>query len=606
MADAGFRLSVEGEKEFRKAISDINEILKLNQAELKRSVAEYNASDKDIDALTKRHKELEDAISTQMGAISEMSGELTTLRDRYGENDKGVIKMQASVDSAAASLASMQKEMQEVEAQMKSAEAASDKYGESVDDIDARIKAFAAEIRAADTVIEGNSETLSLFGKSAEQTEKQVADLQKKSELLTGEITEQKKKIDLLNDEMQEAVKLYGSQSREVADYRVQVANATTELSKMEKELEDNEEAIKKAESGAIDLQDVFGKISEITGVQIPERLTGLIKDIDKTSVAAAGFVAVLAEGVKKINEMQTEARKLSADIVSSEIETGLDVEQLQVLEYIAKKYGVEVNALKDSLKDLRNNMYDAANGSGELSEAFAKTGVEIFDENGQLRNVLEVYKDLSTAFQNVTNDVERLALMEDILGESVNQTAQVAMLGRETLERATKEAYENWGIYSEKTIYQWNQQEQAVRDYELAIEGAGRQTNAYFKELFRLWSEVAYSDGNLFEKIRDIIVAMSDAGLNSRKNSLVGGMWAEYPAYAAGTYNHPGGYALVGERGPEIVDLPAGSRVYPNGEGVAAGTVNYYNVTIPASDIREFNDIVRIAQSKRVTERMK
>ena len=82
--------------------------------------------------------------------------------------------------------------------------------------------------------------------------------------------------------------------------------------------------------------------------------------------------------------------------------------------------------------------------------------------------------------------------------------------------------------------------------------------------------------------------------------------MWAEYPAYASGTYNHPGGYALVGERGPEIVDLPAGSRVYPNGEGVAAGTVNYYNVTIPASDIREFNDIVRIAQSKRVTERMK
>ena len=71
---------------------------------------------------------------------------------------------------------------------------------------------------------------------------------------------------------------------------------------------------------------------------------------------------------------------------------------------------------------------------------------------------------------------------------------------------------------------------------------------------------------------------------------------------YATGTYNHPGGYAVVGERGPEIVDLPRGSKVYPNGEipDGMGGTVNYINVTIPASDIREFNDIVRIVQSQR------
>ena len=34
-------------------------------------------------------------------------------------------------------------------------------------------------------------------------------------------------------------------------------------------------------------------------------------------------------------------------------------------------------------------------------------------------------------------------------------------------------------------------------------------------------------------------------------------------PRYARGTTNHPGGRAWVGEEGPEIVDLPAGSRVY-------------------------------------------
>lgn len=41
------------------------------------------------------------------------------------------------------------------------------------------------------------------------------------------------------------------------------------------------------------------------------------------------------------------------------------------------------------------------------------------------------------------------------------------------------------------------------------------------------------------------------------------------YPkyAYATGTNFHPGGRAVVGENGPEVIDLPRGSRVYPNGK---------------------------------------
>jgi hypothetical protein len=43
-------------------------------------------------------------------------------------------------------------------------------------------------------------------------------------------------------------------------------------------------------------------------------------------------------------------------------------------------------------------------------------------------------------------------------------------------------------------------------------------------------------------------------------------------PAYAGGTNFHPGGLAMVGERGPELVSLPRGSQVYPNGTGPGGG----------------------------------
>lgn len=47
-------------------------------------------------------------------------------------------------------------------------------------------------------------------------------------------------------------------------------------------------------------------------------------------------------------------------------------------------------------------------------------------------------------------------------------------------------------------------------------------------------------------------------------------------PAYAGGTNYHPGGLALVGERGPELVSMPRGSQVYTNREsmGMMGGSV--------------------------------
>lgn len=66
-------------------------------------------------------------------------------------------------------------------------------------------------------------------------------------------------------------------------------------------------------------------------------------------------------------------------------------------------------------------------------------------------------------------------------------------------------------------------------------------------------------------------------------------------PAYAGGTANHPGGLALVGERGPELVSLPAGAAVSSASQTrqmmgspsmvSGAGTSPVVNITINALD---------------------
>jgi uncharacterized phage infection (PIP) family protein YhgE len=68
-------------------------------------------------------------------------------------------------------------------------------------------------------------------------------------------------------------------------------------------------------------------------------------------------------------------------------------------------------------------------------------------------------------------------------------------------------------------------------------------------------------------------------------------------PRYATGTSYHPGGKALVGENGPEVVDLPQGSKVYPNGVIPTGSYVFTGNIVIDAHNVKEWNDVLKYAQ---------
>lgn len=77
------------------------------------------------------------------------------------------------------------------------------------------------------------------------------------------------------------------------------------------------------------------------------------------------------------------------------------------------------------------------------------------------------------------------------------------------------------------------------------------------------------------------------------------------YGYNAAGTSNWRGGMTWVGENGPERVWLPRGTQILNSQESRLAGGGDVYNITIPAKDIKEFNDIIRIAQSAQILARM-
>ena len=74
---------------------------------------------------------------------------------------------------------------------------------------------------------------------------------------------------------------------------------------------------------------------------------------------------------------------------------------------------------------------------------------------------------------------------------------------------------------------------------------------------------------------------------------------------HASGTDNYRGGRTWVGEEGPEIVELPRGSRIIPNEKASQiSNATNYYYITIDAKNVQDFNRVVELAQNQRMALR--
>lgn len=83
-------------------------------------------------------------------------------------------------------------------------------------------------------------------------------------------------------------------------------------------------------------------------------------------------------------------------------------------------------------------------------------------------------------------------------------------------------------------------------------------------------------------------------------------GMWeGNYGRNATGNDAWRGGLTWVGEAGPELVALPGGSQIYNAQDSRNMGGDTFY-ITIDAASVKEFNDIVEMAQSARVRQRMR
>lgn len=131
----GSRIALDGEREFKKALSDINAGLRVTASELMLVTAKYSDNANSVQALTSKNEVLENRINSQTEKIAKLREALATSAREYGEADTKTMKWQVSLNKAETELVKMEKELQDNSKELTKAKLNMDKYGLSVDEV---------------------------------------------------------------------------------------------------------------------------------------------------------------------------------------------------------------------------------------------------------------------------------------------------------------------------------------------------------------------------------------------------------------------------------------------------------------------------------------
>lgn len=131
----GLKIGLEGEKEFKSQIYEINQAFKVLGSEMKLVDSQFEKNDNSIQALTARNEVLQRSIETQKQKIEILRSALQNAADSFGETDKRTQNWQIQLNNAEAELNGMQKELNANNAALKKTDESMSEASDSADDM---------------------------------------------------------------------------------------------------------------------------------------------------------------------------------------------------------------------------------------------------------------------------------------------------------------------------------------------------------------------------------------------------------------------------------------------------------------------------------------
>ena len=218
-------------------------------------------------------------------------------------------------------------------------------------------------------------------------------------ELLNQKIDSTKDKLDALKQQQQQMD-------------AAKVSKSSEEYRRLERQIIETESQLKTFKAQLREVGNVNLKALSEQFKQVGGKIEGVGNSLRGVSLAAGAVVGSLAA-------ISVKAGKTADDISTLSKVTGISTDNLQKYGYAADLVDTSVEAIAKANKKLIKSSYSAANGSKSQAEAFEAIGVSVTDANGNLRDSESIFQDVITNLGKMTNETERDAIAQTLMGKS-------------------------------------------------------------------------------------------------------------------------------------------------------------------------------------------
>jgi len=222
-------------------------------------------------------------------------------------------------------------------------------------------------------------------------------------------------------------------------------------------------------------LVNILGDASKLKGEldKSSKNVTSFSEKIGKVGkIATAAGVAVTAAFTAIV--LKTAAVGDQFDKMS--LRTGVAVEDLSALAYVADISGSDIGTLEKGLKALTKVMDDASRGIGEGLDAFRELDIAVVDVDGNLRSTVDVLKEAATKISAIEDPTKQAAYAMDLFGSRAGpQLLPLLKMGEEGIEDLMTKAEELGIVVSTEAATAAAEFTDRLTDLKGSLFGAGR-----------------------------------------------------------------------------------------------------------------------------------
>lgn len=613
MPNINTKFTLSGEKEYKQALSEIGNGMRVLDSEMRKVQSAYAKNADSVESLAAQNDVLERKILSQTEKIEYLKAALQQSAEKYGESDKRTMQWQTSLNNAEAELNNLNNKLDENKEKVEESGKETGNLGDVVGGLTEKfgIKLPEGMQKSMNSMGSLNTTSVKIAGGfvalavAIAKAEKALIAMTKESAAFADNIITLSMQTGQTTDQLQEF-----SYATELIDVSVDTLQGS--LTKLTNNMQDTINGTGNAKASfealGISVTDADGNMRSANDV-FYETIDAL-GDVKNETERDAMAMDIFGRSAQDLNPLIIQGSETLKAYAQEAHNVGyvLDDEALSAL-----------GAVDDAYQRLQKSQEGAKN---QLSAEFAPYLTEFYEK------ITKLIKDGGQALKD-SGIVDSFGMLLETVGDIIAPTDQ---LSSDTVPKLTEALRPLAEIMA------------GIADTIDFISGAATVLTTGIWDWDKWsggWKQMgkaagfgySYGNGNNTQTLKekweqtDINRATSANGYGQY---YANGKWySNYESYlrdeweksgtgttfeywkmqkgynASGTDYWRGGRTLIGEYGPEEVVLPQGTRILTAQETRQEAGGDTFYITIPANTVKEFNDIVNIARNKRRTDRM-